>query len=94
MNLLDDRWTALPVTGMLPTLREKLAGHEFDNLSQLAQKVSSLNSWIQSVRRQNRFQSSAKVVNLYESEEDTSDEEVAAAEWSWGKKTVLVPSPW
>ena len=44
MNLLDDSLTALAVRGMLPTLREKLAGHEFDNLSQLAQKVSSLNS--------------------------------------------------
>ena len=55
MNLLDDPWTALPVIGMLPTLREKLVGHEFDNLSQLAQKVSTLNSQFQSVRRENRF---------------------------------------
>ena len=31
---------------------------------------------------------------MYELEEDTSDEEVVATEWSWGKKTVLVPSPW
>ena len=26
----------------------------------------------------------------YEDEE----EEVAAAEWNWGKKTVMVPNPW
>ena len=26
--------------------------------------------------------------------EDDEEEEVAVAEWNWGKKTVIVPNPW
>ena len=26
--------------------------------------------------------------------EDDDEEEVAMAEWNWGKKTVMVPNPW
>ena len=26
--------------------------------------------------------------------EDNEGEEVTAAEWNWGKKTVMVPNPW
>ena len=26
--------------------------------------------------------------------EDDEEEEVAMAEWNWGKKTVMVPNPW
>ena len=26
--------------------------------------------------------------------EDDKEEEVAAAEWNWGKKIVMVPNPW
>ena len=26
--------------------------------------------------------------------EDDKEEEVAVAEWNWGKKTVMVPNPW
>ena len=29
-----------------------------------------------------------------DSYEDDEEEEVAAAEWNWGKKTVMVPNPW
>ena len=44
LNLTDDQLTALAIQGMLPTWREKLLGQEFDNLGQLAQRVTSLNS--------------------------------------------------
>ena len=26
--------------------------------------------------------------------EDDEEEEVAVAEWNWGKKTLMVPNPW
>ena len=26
--------------------------------------------------------------------EDDEEEEVAVAEWNWGKKTVIAPNPW
>lgn len=39
MTLPDNQLAALAVRGLMPPLREKLAGSEFENLSQLAQKV-------------------------------------------------------
>ena len=29
-----------------------------------------------------------------DSYEDDEEEEVAMAEWNWGKKTVIMPNPW
>ena len=79
--------------------KEKLLGQEFDNLGQLAQQVTALNSQFQSMRRDTRFQKSttvAKAYNPYSTDDGYEDEEekVAAAEWNWGKKTVMVPNPW
>ena len=51
------------------------------------------------MRKDTRFQRStimAKAYNLYsvvDDYEDDKEEEVAAAEWNWGKKTVMVPNP-
>ena len=76
-----------------------MLGQEFDNLGQLAQQVAALNSQFQSMRRDTRFQKSTTVAEAYnpfsidDSYED-EEEEVAAAEWNWGKKTVMVPNPW
>ena len=39
----------------------------------------------------------AEAYNPYlvnDSYEDDEEEEVAAAEWNWSKKTTMVPSPW
>ena len=84
---------------MLPTWREKLQGQEFDNLGQLAQRVAALNSQFQSMRRDTQFQKSTTMAEAYnpysvdDGYEDDEEEEVAAAEWNWGKKTVMVPNP-
>ena len=98
MNLTDDQLAALAVQGMLPTWREKLLGLEFDNLCQLAQRVAALNSQFQNMRRDTRFQKSAAIAEVYDTysvEEDDEDveQEVAMAEWNWGKKIVMVPNP-
>ena len=39
---------------------------------------------------------SAEAYNAYSVDDGYEDEEeeVAAAEWNWGKKTVMVPNPW
>ena len=55
LNLTDDQLAALAIQGMLPTWREKLIGQEFDNLSQLAQRVAALNGQFQNMRRDTRF---------------------------------------
>ena len=77
--------------------KEKLLVQEFDNLGQLAQRVAALNSQFQSMRKDTRFQKSTTVVEAYDpySVDDGYEvEEVAIAEWNWGKKTVMVPNPW
>jgi hypothetical protein len=55
LNLTDDQLAALDVQGMLPILREMLLGQEFDNLDQLAQWVTTLNSQFQSMCRDTHF---------------------------------------
>ena len=60
---------------------------------------SALNSQFQSMRKDTWFQKStlvAKAYNPYSVDDGYEDEEkeVAAAEWNWGKKTVMVPNPW
>ena len=83
---------------MLPTWREKLLGQEFDNLGQLAQQVAALNSQFQNMRRDTRFQKSTTMAEAYnpysvdDVYEDDKEEEIAVAEWNWGKKTVMVPN--
>ena len=60
--------------------------------------MAALNSQFQSIRRDTRFQKSTSVAKAYDpysvddGYEDEEDE-VAAAEWNWGKKTVMVPNP-
>ena len=99
MNLTDDQLATLAIQGMLPTRREKLLGQEFDNLGQLAQWVAALNSQFQNMRRDTQFQKNAAIAeayNLYlvdDDSEDGEEEEIAAAEWNWGKKIVTVPNP-
>ena len=50
------------------------------------------------MRRDTRFQKSttvAEAYNPYSVDDDYEDEEeeVATAEWNWGKKTIMVPNP-
>ena len=52
------------------------------------------------MRRDTQFQKSttiAETYNVYSVDDgykDDEEEEVATAEWNWGKKTVMVPNPW
>ena len=84
---------------MLPTWREKLLGQEFNNLGQLAQRVATFNSQFQNMRRDTRFQKNATIAEAYnpysvdDGYEDDKEEEIAMAEWNWGKKIVMVPNP-
>ena len=100
LNLADDQLAALATQGMLPMWTEKLLGQEFDNLGQLAQQVTALNSQFQSMRRDTRFQKNAAIVEAYnpylvdDVGEDDEKEEIAATEWNWGKKIVMVLNPW
>ena len=52
------------------------------------------------MHRDTQFQKSAAIAETYnpylvdDGYEDDEEEEVAAAEWNWGKKIVMVPNPW
>ena len=50
------------------------------------------------MRRDTQFQKSTTVAEAYDpySVDDSyeDEEEVAAADWNWGKKIVMVPNPW
>ena len=51
------------------------------------------------MRRHSRFQKSTSVAKAYDPYSvvdgyEDDEEEVAAAEWNWGKKTVMVSNPW
>ena len=52
------------------------------------------------MNRDTQFQKSAAIAKAYnpysvdDGYEDDEEEEIAVAEWNWGKKTVMVPNPW
>ena len=96
--MADDQLAALAIQGMLPMWKEKLLGQEFDNLGQLSQWVAALNSQFQSMHRDTQFQKSTTVAEAYgpylvDDGYEDEEEDVAVAEWNWGKKTVTMPNP-
>jgi len=52
------------------------------------------------MRRDTRFQKNATIAEAYnpysvdDGYEDDKEEEIAMAEWNWGKKIVMVSNPW
>jgi hypothetical protein len=49
------------------------------------------------MHRDTRFQKNAGMADAYNPylvDDDDEEEEIVVAEWNWGKKTVMVPSPW
>ena len=49
------------------------------------------------MRRDTRFQKNTAIVEAYNPylvDEDDKEQQIATAEWNWGKKTVMVPNPW
>ena len=58
-----------------------------------------LNSQFQNIRRDTRFQKSVAIAEAYNSYSvddgyEDDEEEIAVAEWNWGKKIVMVSNPW
>jgi hypothetical protein len=55
LNLPDDQLADMAVAGMLPAVREKLFGMEFDNLGQLSQKLSLMSNQAYGFKKDTRF---------------------------------------
>ncbi|MVG17208.1 hypothetical protein EF849_22540, partial [Aeromonas jandaei] len=56
LNLPDDQLPGIAIAGMLPSIKEKLFGIEFDDLGQLSQRLAMMSSQAQGFKRNNQFQ--------------------------------------
>jgi hypothetical protein len=102
LNFPDDQLTDMAVAGMLPTIREKLFGMEFDNLGQLSQRLSLMSNQAYEFKKDSMFAKHNDIVDIYNQfleradqvEEFDDDEEIAAAEIMWGKEPLTVNQRW
>jgi hypothetical protein len=102
LTLPDEQLADMAVAGMLPAIREKLFGMEFDNLGQLSQRLSLMSNQAYGFKKDSRFSKHHDIADIYNQflekadqvEEFDDDEEVAAAEIMWGKEPLTVNQRW
>jgi hypothetical protein len=88
----------MAVAGMLPAIREKLFGMEFDNLGQLYHRLSFMSNQAYGFKKDSRFAKHGDIADIYnqfleranQGEEFDDEEEIAAAEIVWGKEPLKV----
>jgi hypothetical protein len=87
---------------MLPAVREKLFGMEFDNLGQLSQKLSLMSNQAYEFKKDTGFAKHNDIADIYnqflekadQMEDSDDDEEVVAADIMWGKEPLTVNQRW
>jgi hypothetical protein len=92
----------MAVAGMLPAVREKLFGTEFDNLGQLSQKLSLMSNQAYGFKKDTRFNKQHDIADIYnqflgradQMEDSDDDQEVAATEIMWGKEPLTMKQRW
>jgi hypothetical protein len=102
LNLPDDQLADVAVAGMLPAIREKLFGMEFDNLSQLSHRLSLMSNQAYVFKKDSMFSKRNDIADIYnqfperadQGEEFDDEEEIAAAEMVWGKEPLTVNQRW
>jgi hypothetical protein len=102
LTLPDDQLADMAVAGMLPAVREKLFGKEFDNLGQLSQKLSLMSNEAYGFKKDARFAKHNDIADIYNQFPEKADkmgdsddeEEVAAAEIMWGKEPLTMNQRW
>jgi hypothetical protein len=101
LNLPDDQLADMAVAGMLPAVREKLFGMEFDNLGQLSHRLSLMSNQAYGFKKDSRFAKHSDIADIYnqflkraDQGEEFDDEEIAVAEMVWGKEPVTVNQRW
>jgi hypothetical protein len=98
LNLPDDQLADMAVAGMLPAIREKLFGMEFDNLGQLSHRLSLMSNQAYCFKKDSRCAKHSDIADIYnqflkradQGEEFDDEEEIAAAEMVWGKEPLTV----
>jgi hypothetical protein len=92
----------MAVVGMLPAIREKLFGMEFDNLGQLTQRLSLMSNQAYGFKKDSRFAKYNDIADIYnqfleradQGEEVDDEEEIATAEMVWGKGPLTMKQRW
>jgi hypothetical protein len=96
LNLPDDQLADMAVAGMLPAIREKLFGMEFDNLGQLSQRLSLMSNQAYGFKKDSRFAKHNDIADIYNQfleradqvEDFEDDEEIVVAEIMWGQRAA------
>jgi hypothetical protein len=65
LNLPDDQLADMVVASMLPAIREKLFGMEFDNLSQLSHRLSLMSNQAYGFKKDSRFAKHSDIADIY-----------------------------
>jgi hypothetical protein len=102
LDLPDDQLADMAVAGMLPAIREKLFGWEFDNLGQLSHRLSLMSNQAYGFKKDSRFAKHSDIADIYnqfleradKGEEFDDEEEIAATEMVWGKELLTVIQRW
>jgi hypothetical protein len=102
LNIPDDQLAGMAVAGMLPAIREKLFGMEFDDLGQLSHRLSLMSNQAYGFKKNSRFVKHNDIADIYnqfleradQGSEYDDEEEVAAAEIVWGKEPLTVNQRW
>jgi hypothetical protein len=87
LNLGDKQLAELTSQGLLLTLREKYASHDFESLSQLVSRMSQ--EIAKSYEPRRNFQKKLSYVDYSDSEDE--DNMTGLAQWVKGKKAVSCP---
>jgi hypothetical protein len=102
LNIPDDQLAGMAIAGMLPAIREKLFGMEFDDLGQLSHRLSLMSNQAYGFKKDSRFVKHSDIADIYnqflervdQGEEYDDEEEIAAAEIVWGKELLTVNQRW
>jgi hypothetical protein len=102
LNIPDDQLAGMAVAGMLPAIRKKLFGLEFDDLGQLSHRLSLTSHQAYSFEKDSRFVKHNDIADIYnqfleradQGDEYDDEEEIAAAEIVWGKEPLTVNQRW
>jgi hypothetical protein len=65
LNLLDDQLAGMAIAGMLPAIREKLFGMEFDNLGQLSHILLLMSNQAYGFKKDSRFVKHNDIADIY-----------------------------